>query len=197
VPFLPDDAAQGIPSTYTHSGQHTSTVPVRRNASVANLTEQQQLQYKQQFVQQQPTPGHHTTLGRFDRQYNQREIKSNNASTDSTFLEVGLPAPISREGMAGRRPMDSRSMTLPARTRSSNETTNNKASPLRMTEAEGTPRSQRSKSGLPQEDSNLVPQNVTPAPNFGPVSPAFEASHVSCYASRLLCNMHYITVVCG
>jgi len=176
VPFLHDDSAQEIPPTYTNSSQNTSsTVPVRRNASVANLLEQQQLQYKNQFVQQQPTVGHHTTLGRYDRQYNPKENKVTNLSTDNTFLEAGLPAPISREGMAGRRPSDSRSMTLPARTRNSNDCGSN-ALPLRMTETEGTPLSRRSKNGLPQDPMSL---EVTPAPVFAPPPPAFEAANVS------------------
>jgi hypothetical protein len=101
--------------------------PIQRNASAANVLEQQQ----QQQLQNQPQKHHHqlmpnyTATGTTTDQYghphsydrNSEPLPSRKSSSgQGNFLEYGLPPPISKEAMAveGRLP-DARSMTLPTR----------------------------------------------------------------------------------
>ena len=189
VPFPVGDAPVYM---NTHSNQAVAgTVPVRRNASAANLLEPHQQQ--QFFPNEQVADYNSTTLDRYGWQQPHRNIaepNNNNHSNSSnsvqgTFLEFGLPAPISREGVVGGRlPADpARSMTLPARTRSSTDnsskshhnSSSSSSSTLQRGQAEAdgsttTPRNSRS-GGLPPDQGRLLlqQQSSTTAP-MGPPS---------------------------
>jgi len=156
-----------------------ANLPIRRNASAANLLEQQLLFSPQQQVQ---GAGKIATLDRHDQRYTPRENSSHNYPANNNaqgnFLELGLPTPIYREGTVGGRLSDLRSMTLPGRTRN-NYDNSDCASLQHMVEGEGTQRMRHSKSGLPPEIASSGLPNTAATDGLYAPTTAVNAANVS------------------